>query len=362
MRIAPLVVTLSLALAAARAEPAHGATFCVDTGAELQAALSAAADNGVNDVIKLEGGLYTGGAAVAFAYNNTSDDSSVVISGGWLSLGAMFPCVSQSFGPGASVLSGQGARPVLRASGGPGRSGAITIDNLTIRDGLSAGDAAGLDVGQTGGFSGNVLVDRVDVDGNTPAPIGGGGRIGSDGGQVTLRNSLFRNNRCGGFGCAVTVFVSFGNPASLRGYIGNNTFVDNQCSLGAPATCFGGIDVAGSARQALYNNLFFDGDGTDVYLGSANVLLFNNNLTLLDGDAPLAQGGNKNVHDPGFVDAANQDYRLESGSSLRDAGTAGYGSGAKDFDGKPRLNGPQYDVGAFENDNLLFGDSFEPQI
>ena len=359
MRTTPLVATLSLVLAAAGAEPAHGATFCVDTGAELQAALSAAADNGVNDVIKLEGGLYTGGGTVAFAYNNTSDNSSVVISGGWLSLGAMFPCVSQSFGPSASVLSGQGVRPVLRASGGPGTSGAITIENLTVRDGFSTGDAAGLDVGQTGGFSGPVLIDRVDVDGNTATTIGGGGRVASDGGTVTLRNSLFRNNRCGGYTCTVEVFVSFGNSATLRGFIGNNTFVGNQCSNGAPGTCFGGIYVGGSARQAVYNNLFFDIGGADAYLGGPNVLLFNNNFTLLDGEDPLDLGGNTNVHDPGFVDAANQDFRLEPGSPMRNAGTSGYGSGTLDFDGKPRLNDQQVDIGAFENDNLVFRDGYE---
>jgi hypothetical protein len=356
--LAVALITLILALA----PRAHAANFCVSTGAQLQAALSTASDNGVDDTIKLEAGLYTGGVAVAFAYNNTSDNSSVKISGGWLSLGAIFPCVSQSFGPTVSVLSGQGVRPVLRASGGPGTSGDITVENLTIRDGLSAADAAGLEVGGTGNFSGDLLIDRVDVDSNTATTIGGGGRIGSDGGSVTLRNSLFRNNRCGAYSCAVTVFTSFGNPASLRGFVGNNTFVNNRCSAGAPGTCFGGADVGGSARQAVYNNLFFDNDGADLYLASPNVLVFNNNVAVIDGDAPSSSGGNKNVRDPGFVEAASQNYRLEPDSPLREGGTAGYGSGTLDFDGNPRLNDQQYDIGAFENQNVLFKDGFEPQI
>jgi hypothetical protein len=361
MRIKPSTTHWAV-IALALASHAHAANFCVSDGAQLQAALSAAATNGVNDVIKLEGGLYTGTGTVAFAYNNTSDNSSVTISGGWLSLGAMFPCVSQSFGPGASVLSGQGVRPVLRASGGAGTSGAITIANLTIRDGFSPSDAGGLELGQTGNFSGAVLVDRVDIDGNVATTIGGGARISSDGGTVTLRNSLFRNNRCGTFACAGDILVSFGNPATLRGFIGNNTVTDNTCGVGALATCYGGITISGSARQAVYNNLFFDTDGTDAYLAAQNVLLFNNNLTLLDGNDPLQQGGNRNVHDPGFVDAAGGNYRLTPDSPLREAGTAGYGSGTEDFDGKPRLNDQQYDIGAFENDNVLFKDAFEPTL
>ena len=50
-----------------------------------------------------------------------------------------------------------------------------------------------------------------------------------------------------------------------------------------------------------------------------------------------------------FVDAAADDYRLKASSSAVDAGINSYNvHGELDLAGKPRLRGPQVDLGAYE--------------
>jgi hypothetical protein len=86
-----------------------------------------------------------------------------------------------------------------------------------------------------------------------------------------------------------------------------------------------------------------------------------NSLNLRDGVAPVLAYGNIDPDDPGFVDAAGGDFRLLFGSPLRNGGVSGYEYGQLDFDGNPRLNDGQYDIGAFENQDGVFRDGFEGQ-
>ncbi len=58
--------------------------------------------------------------------------------------------------------------------------------------------------------------------------------------------------------------------------------------------------------------------------------------------------GHSLVADPGFVDAANHDFRLVEGSPATDAGEALFQAGSVDLAGMPRLDDGRPDLGAFE--------------
>ena len=146
------------------------------------------------------------------------------------------------------------------------------------------------------------------------------------------------------------------NNTEARAFIGNNTFTNNVC-LGQ-ACITGGLDVGGTARFAIYNNAFNLNSAADIRLDATSVL-FNNSFQLQDGTVePIDSGGNINPPDPGFVDEIT-DPRLLPTSPLINAGTGDFATGTLDFDGNPRLNDVQYDIGAFENQNVLFKDGFE---
>jgi hypothetical protein len=51
---------------------------------------------------------------------------------------------------------------------------------------------------------------------------------------------------------------------------------------------------------------------------------------------------------PLFVDPANNNFHLQSGSPAKDAGYNTSSTVVRDFDGIPRPQGPAVDIGAFE--------------
>jgi hypothetical protein len=192
---------------------AHGpcVTFCVGDATALQNALMTANSNGEDDIVKIKPGTYAGGSGVAFAYS-TSQSDAITISGGWVDL-SIFDCVLQIGDPTDTVLSGSDVRPVLQMSGS-GTSADMTLENLTIRDGNGA-EFGGLRM-SSGNFFGDLLVDRVYFVDNVSATFNGGASIGTQG-TATVRNSWFRNNRCGSSICAVQMVVNHTNSTDTRG-------------------------------------------------------------------------------------------------------------------------------------------------
>ena len=67
---------------------------------------------------------------------------------------------------------------------------------------------------------------------------------------------------------------------------------------------------------------------------------------LFDG-AGDTMGTNPVVGDPLFVDPGGADFHLQSGSPAIDAGSP-LNAPADDYDGNPRPQGSDYDIGAFE--------------
>jgi hypothetical protein len=92
-----------------------------------------------------------------------------------------------------------------------------------------------------------------------------------------------------------------------------------------------------------------------------NSLAFGNHPDLVEVNSGAQKGNNLSGVDPLFVDAAHGNYRLQSNSPARDAGTATPpgGLGLFDLDGNPRTFGPAPDIGAYEIGDRIFKNGFE---
>lgn len=349
LRLLPLFALSALGLAS----PVSAATFCVSTAADLQSALLTAGSNGQHDHIRINTGHYesmTGG--FAFAYNSP-ESLNVLIEGGWQTSG-MTPCGIQVDDASLTVLSGGDTRRVLLLTAS---AGSITLRNLTVRDGVSASRGGGITLG-SGDFSGDVLIERVIVRNNRAFDFGGGIDGGSDGGEFRLSNSLLMLNECGVGNCAASLTVSDpSNDDEPRVFLTQNTIVQNACNERDCQNA--GLRIGGSAIALIANNVFADNDSSDLRT-DAESWLFNNQLNQLTGNPPAQNGGNAAFVDPGFVAPLALNFRLTASSPLLDLGTSGFYQPTVDMDGGFRLNGTQYDLGAFENQQSLFRNSFEP--
>lgn len=347
---------LLISLVAWSAE-SQAATFCVTTGPELQQALMMAGNNGEADTIRVEAGVYGATSTVAFTYSS-AQNFAVTISGGYLS-----NCGLQVFDPGLTQLTGSDERQVLKVLGASGTSGAQSISNMTIRDGITtATNGAGLEIGGSGGFTGNVSVSRVVFSRNVSDTFGGGMSVFSDGGIVNVLNNLFLLNRCGDGACAFTATVNAPSPVGFRAYFGNNTIVGNTCTAGGscPNT---GARFGGSASAVFYNNVFAaNTGGVDLALqnfSGSSTELYNNNVVSLSGTPPAVTSGNIAFANPQFIDLINEDLRPTATSPLRNAGIGAFALLQIDLAGKPRVNDFVVDIGAYENDDRILTDGFE---
>jgi hypothetical protein len=341
---------LGLSLAACTGDAAE---FCVDTGAELRQALMTASSNGEADVIKIEAGVYEGISAVAFAYSS-SQNFGVSVAGGYLS-----GCAVQLLQPGFTALSGSDARQVFSMHGASGSSGALSISNLTIRDGFTSQPGAGLTIGG-GGFLGNVSVSRVVFSRNVSTSVGGGMTLYSEG-LVNVVNNLFLLNRCSQVNCAFSATVNAASPVEPRAWFGNNTIVGNACVSGSGCSATG-ARLGGSASAVFYNNVFAANTLGDLALqnfGGSGTELYNNNLVSLSGTPPVAMEGNLAYANPQFVDLLDDDLRPAFDSPLRNAGTSTFALLHDDLAGEARVNEFVVDIGAYENHEQLFADGFE---
>jgi hypothetical protein len=344
---------------------AEAATFCVDTVTELQNALATAATNGEHDVIRIETGVYapTSGT-VAFNYG-TPQNFDLVVEGGWVRVG-LVGCATRLNDPALTVLDGGGSRLVLRLLGNPETTGAITVRNLTVRNGAGP-DVGGMVLGAGAGlgtsYGGRLFVDRVIVRENHSNGSTGGLSVGTSGSgaEVEFLNSVIAGNTCAVQSCAGEIRVDspFSNP---RLVVAGNTVSINTCPSSACGTG-GGLRLSGTAAKAIYNNALFFNEAADLILLGGPSQVFNNAYGILSASAPPASQGNNLVGvGPNFVNGLAYDFRLAPGSPLIDAGSLEVDLGPLDAGGLPRLNGPRYDIGAHENQYLVFKDDFETPL
>ena len=315
------------------------ATYCVGTRAELESALAQSSGDGVDDLILLKAGAY---ALTTTLRANLLAGENLGLSGGWQN--AFGPCAVQGLDASASVLDGQGQRPVLSIEGSGGTND-IVVSNLTIANGLrTAGDnsvrAGGLTVYAQPNHTGSILVERVRFLGNSAAMPGAALAIVSRD-DFVVRNNLF-------FGNSAPAATGMLLEAAGNGHVVNNTLRGNTATSPATSSVSIAFVYAPASQYLLSNNLMWANvvPGQDDLFATSQTVLFSNNIEVQGGAAAAVSVGNTAL-DPQF--APDSSGRLLASSPLVNRGITGAlgGIGSLDLDARPRATG-QVDIGAYE--------------
>src|SRR6266498_3125600 len=173
----------------------------------------------------------------------------------------------------------------------------------------------------------------------------------SDGDDVTIRNNIiYRTER----GWAIQAYPN----SRARMNILNNTFAFTNQNTGkyGAIIIYDGMTVSDSN---ISNNIFYQVNGAAIYVGGSsspsfsNVLVSNNivqNGAILRADSSVGTGltfnNNRENTDPGMVDPASYNFRLQASSLAIDSGVAV--PVPTDHEGRTRPQGNGYDVGAYE--------------
>jgi uncharacterized repeat protein (TIGR01451 family) len=289
------------------------------------------------DEIRIAGGVYTDVVTATVGAQVVEQvlylDKSVVLRGGYNALNWVEPPAPFTY---TTTLDGQAARRVVYIPAG----NAPTLEYLGLTGGRAAAGAGLYNAGSDLALHGLMLHH------NHAGEDGAG--LFSAGGDLLLQDSAIYRNQADRHGAGL--YVAAGT-AGLE----NNTFHANQAAdNGGAIYNAAGMGItntiivsnsAGASGGALYN------------AGTASVassdVAFNGALPY--GGTPPDESGNQAV-DPGFVDFANDDYHLRSGSPMVNAGSFAVATRA-DFEADVRPQAFALDVGADERilqQKLLF--------
>jgi len=319
---------------------AGAADFCVSNAADPQSALTTAASNGEDDVIKIVQGTYIGN----FIYSSC-EDYDLTIEGGYSE-----GCTSRVVDPANTVLDGGASGTVLVLS--TDKEANFSIDGVTLKNGMTDKCGGGL----YAYASGTITLTNNTITGNS---AGCGGGLRADAETITLTNNTIRaNSAVSGGGLCLPAYYVLGTVT-----LTNNTITGNSAENGGGAYISLYYD---SATAKIYNNIIWNNtainEGNDLYIDNdrnnnylaSYVNLFNNDFDQsIEGiyiEIPFTiDPTNLNNEDPLFVDPANNDYRLQAGSPCIDAGDPNAPElPAADFERDPRIEGAAPDIGADE--------------
>lgn len=332
----------------------RAATYCVDSAAGLQAAMTAAAASSVDDAIHLVNGIYAPTSPNGF-FAQLGVSGRLDISGGW-----HVGCLARNRGQ-RSTIDGGTFLPgmVIVGSTAAGPAASLSISHLNFVHGYTmdtAGRGGGLTVSLPQAATVDVTIDanRFFDNQSENAQDGGGGglRVYAER-NLVVSNNIFSGNHARTFGGAALL-----SCGSVLAKIVNNTVTDNEASVGN-AGDLSGLYVYGGCFTEIANNILWGNSGIDLALYVQGARLYNNDLADLGGDdAPAVSSGNIYAN-PLFV--SSTDLRLRRSSTLVDAGLDTPIDGLPEFayDDGPRLVGAHVDIGAYELDRL-FDDGFDP--
>ena len=238
---------------------AKAETFCVQTSSALQSALNTAANNGEADEIQIVQGTYTGN----FTYE-TQEEYKLSVKGGYAS-----GCTSRVVNASNTVLDGNSAGTVLMVDSVERAD--FECEGVTFQNG-SAERGGGLRiVSQTG----NVTLSNNLVSGNRATEFGGGISTYSNG-TITLTNNTISNNESDGYAGAASIHGSSAGEGTL--VLTANTIKGNTAD-GA----VGGL-WTGCGSVSLINNLFYNNSavwyhGAILIDGSSSTRVINNTIS-----------------------------------------------------------------------------------
>jgi hypothetical protein len=369
--ISIILVCIGLAILA---KSSPGAEFCVSSATELQSALTGAATNGEDDIIKVVQGTYYG------PFNYISNENHGLTLLGGYTLG----CAGRIMDPSKTVIDGRRLGNGFYLWNQEG--GSIKVEGFTIQNGNHSGLSAGSI--SPSGRAGDITINRNIIRWNIDVPEEGGGVYAisfsteGEAGRVALSDNIIVDNECkrdGGGVCALSVCyagkvhgvylqnnIIAGNQASDDGggvyvesdgynqwgagndiIINYNTIVDNE--LTNQNFYSGGIAIRGTSltQGQVCNNIIYGNkrprrwplplpEPADIDLDPLGQRVgYNNDYVYMKG-AWGASDGNINA-DPQLVNPG-VDYRLGSGSPCIDAGKNGIAwSPGADFEGDPRI-------------------------
>ncbi len=245
-------------------------------------------------------------------------------------------------GPAVTVIDGSGAMRCVSLADG------ATLDGFTLQNGMVAANGGGV-----AGDTTNALVINCIITQNT-ADYGGG---------------IFQ--------CTASRCIISTNSAYYNGYYGTgggaNGSILNDCLLEGNF----GYEYGGAAVNTTMNNCTVTGNHSRIYPSTFDNCIINNCIVyfnygvfyVYDGQlVPVYftynggsgtydhccitpdPGGTGNItDDPLFVDAANGDFHLQTGSPCINAGNNDLTPTATDLDGVIRIQGGTVDIGAYES-------------
>jgi len=331
-----------------------GDVFVCPTGCDhdsIQAAIDA---SGAGDTIKVAQGIYHEIISIA-------DSKEFTLQGGWNST-----FTTKTNNPALTVIDGEiedvgaGSYSVLAFDAYSGVSINATIENLTLRNGNQSEGGGVYAVAHDSGTLNLTLLKNVIRD--NQATDGGGIYVSSASSgeiQLTMINNLIFNNSAP-YGAGI--FAVAGDSSSLTASLIFNTITDNDADTG------GGLYALseGGTLSVWVNNSILWGNsaltsGDDIFMVGVNTTV---NTSLSDigvwvneGDSATYTEDTNINDDPIFVNPALGNYRLNSDSPCRDAGTpvelgepalVGFALPDDDFEGEVRPQGSGYDIGADE--------------
>ncbi|MBN8481306.1 MAG: hypothetical protein J0L88_06930 [Xanthomonadales bacterium] len=326
--------------------PAAAATFCVNTEATAQAALSTAATNGESDTIRFRSGAIEVTNGLLFTTASASaDDQPLTLTGGYNT-----GCTQRT---GTTSLDGNGIARILEMRiHGPQT---VVIDRLSFIDGYDSQRGGNLYVGlfDTGGGASLRIDNSAFLLGRADLSAGGFDLTGF--GTVRFRNNLVIGNSADDFPAG-----AFNITGAT--YLVGNTMTGNLTDDGEGWALY--ANPTGAASNLWLSNNILWGNDTygDAYLfGGGSFHLVSNDIGVRTNPTLVTNTDNLSV-DPQFAPCGFLCIRkpLKRASPLVDAGMNAPQGGmpAIDFDGLDRVVGPYVDIGAFELEGL-FADGFD---
>ncbi len=341
-----------------------GGIYVRDSGSTVNISDTSISDNTAKaGTTGFGGGLCINNSTVAITNINISGNSAYQFGGGVYITGSSNVTISGNSvinGNSTDTLDGGGIYvngSILNITGGTvnnniGRNGSgiclVSSSSAVITGVAIKGNSNTIATNGSGGgiiiTNSTATIDKSIMTGNSNVQYGGGLYIADTTSAVEITNSIIADNRAEYFSYSEGGGFSLDNASLI---LMNCTVADNISQRNGSA-----IRTLNSSIITITNTIF-DGNSANTtgneIQGSSSTLNMDYSIysTTLDNVGTNNIGANMLSTSPSFVDAADGDYHLSSGSSGIDTGTAS-GAPADDIDGTSRPQNGLYDMGAYE--------------